>query len=93
LQGTVGSAVWDCRVPYGGFESHSVRHHPVANGSQSRFCREKTRGICSILRRTSAPWNAGTPNTCPVRSTVKLRPSIRCGARAKNAVATLRPGQ
>ena len=37
---------------------HSLRHHPFANTSQSRFCREKARGICSILRRTFAPWNA-----------------------------------
>jgi hypothetical protein len=37
---------------------HSLRHHPFANGSQSRFCREKTRGICSIPRLTSAPWDS-----------------------------------
>jgi len=42
------------------FQYLSLRHHPVANGSQSRFCREKTRGICSILRPTSAPCNAAS---------------------------------
>ena len=46
--------------PCSQFEYHSLRHHPVANGSQSRFCREKTRGICSILRLTSAPCNAAS---------------------------------
>src|ERR1035441_2988571 len=42
------------------FSFHFLRHHSVANGSQSRFCCEKTRGICSILRPTSAPWNAAS---------------------------------
>jgi hypothetical protein len=74
------------------FQFHSLHHHPVANGSQSIFCREKTRGICSILRRTSAPWNAGTPNRCPVRSTVRLRPSTRCGARAKKCGRNITTG-
>jgi hypothetical protein len=32
------------------FQFLSLRHHPVANGSQARFCREKRRGICSTLR-------------------------------------------
>ena len=42
------------------FQFLSLRHHPIANGSQSRFCCEKTRGIYSILRPTSAPCSAAS---------------------------------
>ena len=39
---------------------HSLRHSPIANGPQPRFCREKTRGICGIPRPTSSSWNAAS---------------------------------
>src|ERR1039458_7927340 len=46
--------------PYIRFETLSLRHQPVANGSQLRFCREKTRGICSSLKPTSTPCNVAS---------------------------------
>src|SRR5664280_3537297 len=34
--------------PYIRFETLSLRHQLLATGSQPRFCREKTRGICTV---------------------------------------------
>jgi hypothetical protein len=43
-----------------GLPFHSLRHHPVTNGSLSGLCHEKTREICSILGQTFAPWNVAS---------------------------------
>jgi hypothetical protein len=50
------------REPYRKFEFHSLRHHPVANGSQSRFCPEAKvlEAVAAAVKEGSVWLTSGT---------------------------------